>query len=122
MDCCLFCLRSFHGSCSFLGTCKRTARIRPQLCQRDNARNRKKLLESVQASSHESTADFVEGKSTDRCGKLTHEGGVVGTSLEPLDGVSEIKTNIAAHRAQAHLTRTASLPAILKSTVERASY
>ncbi len=58
----------------------------------------------------------IPGMGSDHCA------GIVRTSLERLDGVSEIKTNIAAHRARVAFDPDRLTPDDLKSAVERAGY
>ncbi|MCH8490632.1 MAG: heavy metal translocating P-type ATPase [Oceanicaulis sp.] len=58
----------------------------------------------------------IPGMGSDHCA------GIVRTSLERLDGVGEIKTSIAAHRARVTFDPASLSPDDLKSAVERAGY
>ena len=58
----------------------------------------------------------IPGMGSDHCA------GIVRTSLERLDGVGEIKTSIAAHRARVAFDPARLTPGDLKSAVERAGY
>ena len=58
----------------------------------------------------------IPGMGSDHCA------GIVRTSLERLDGVRDIQTSVAAHRARVTYEPDALTPADLKAAVERAGY
>ncbi|MFU8835932.1 MAG: heavy-metal-associated domain-containing protein, partial [Roseovarius sp.] len=58
----------------------------------------------------------IPGMGSDHCA------GIVRTSLERLEGVQEIRTSIAAHRARVTYDAGRLKPADLKAAVERAGY
>lgn len=58
----------------------------------------------------------IPGMGSDHCA------GIVRTSLERLDGVQDIQTSIAAHRARVRYDAGRLKPADLRAAVERAGY
>jgi P-type Cu+ transporter len=64
----------------------------------------------------QTTTLTIPGMGSDHCA------GIVRTSLNRLDGVREIQTSIAAHRARVTFDQGSLTPADLKSAVERAGY
>ena len=70
----------------------------------------------VKEGSVSSVSLTIPGMGSDHCA------GIVRTSLERLDGVGEIRTSIAAHRARVAFDPARLTPGDLKSAVERAGY
>jgi Cu+-exporting ATPase len=75
------------------------------------------MTHDVKSRSDLATATLtIPGMGSDHCA------GIVRTSLERLEGVQDIQTSIAAHRARVTFDADSLTPADLKAAVERAGY